>query len=62
MASHPVSDEVAATLCAFVAGGDGPTHSVLTGVFGRAGYGRVAPTTETTRNCNRTSKTVYVAP
>ena len=43
MASHPVSDEVAATLCAFVAGGDGPTHSVLTGVFGRAGYGPVAP-------------------
>ena len=43
MASHPVSDEVAATLGAFVAGGDGPTHSVLTGVFGRAGYGRVAP-------------------
>ena len=43
MTSHPVSDEVAATLGAFVAGGDGPTHSVLTGVFGRAGYGRVAP-------------------
>ena len=43
MTSHPVSDEVAATLCAFVAGGDGPTHSVLTSVFDRVGYGRVAP-------------------
>ena len=43
MASHPVSDEVAATLGAFVADGDGPRHSDLTGVFGRAGYGRAAP-------------------
>ena len=43
MAKHPVSDEVAATLGAFVSGGAGPRHSVLTRVFGRTGYGNVAP-------------------
>jgi hypothetical protein len=43
MAKHPVSDEVAATLGAFVAGGAGPRHSVLTRVFGRTGYGKAAP-------------------
>ena len=43
MTSHPVSDEVAATLGGFVSGGAGPRHSVLTRVFGRAGYGHVAP-------------------
>ena len=43
MSRHPVSDEVAATLGAFVTGGDGPRHSVLTGVFGRTGYANAAP-------------------
>ena len=42
MSKHPVSDEVAATLGAFVSGGDGPRHSVLTRVFGAAGYGEAA--------------------
>lgn len=36
MTSHPVSDEVAATRCAFAAGGDEATHPVLTSVFDRA--------------------------
>ena len=43
MSRHPVSDEVAATLGAFLAGGDGPRHTVLTRVFGRTGYANVAP-------------------
>lgn len=43
MARHPVSDEVAATLGAFVTGGDGPRHSVLTRVFARTGYASAAP-------------------
>ena len=43
MAHHPVSDEVAATLGAFVAGGTGPRHTVLTRVFTRTGYIRAAP-------------------
>ena len=43
MSRHPVSDEVAATLGAFVTGGDGPRHSVLTRVFGRTGYASAAP-------------------
>jgi hypothetical protein len=41
--NHPVSDEVGAALGAFVAGGVGPRHAVLTRVFTRAGYGRAAP-------------------
>ncbi len=40
---HPVSDEIAATLGAFVSGGDGPTHTVLTQIFDRTGYGSIAP-------------------
>ena len=40
---HPVSDEIAATLGAFVSGGDGPRHTVLTRVFDQTGYGRAAP-------------------
>ena len=43
MSRHPVSDEVAATLGAFVTGGYGPRHSVLTRVFGRTGYASAAP-------------------
>lgn len=43
MAKHPVSDDVAAALGAFVGGGAGPTHSKLGRAFGRAGYGDVAP-------------------
>ena len=43
MAQHPVSDEVAATLGAFVAGGAGPRHTVLTRVFTRTGYASAAP-------------------
>ncbi len=43
MSRHPVSDEIAATLGAFVTGGDGPRHSVLTRVFARSGYGSAAP-------------------
>jgi|CXWL01.1.fsa_nt_gi hypothetical protein len=42
MAKHPVSDEIAATLGAFVTGGAGPRHSVLTRVFGRTGYEKAA--------------------
>ena len=43
MSRHPVSDEVAATLGAFVTGGVGPRHSVLTRVFTRTGYASAAP-------------------
>ena len=43
MSRHPVSDEVAAALGAFLAGGVGPRHTVLTRVFGRTGYAKVAP-------------------
>ena len=43
MSRHPVSDEVAATLGAFLTGGHGPRHTVLTRVFGRTGYARSAP-------------------
>ena len=39
---YPVSDEIASTLAAFVSGG-GPTHSNLTQVFERTGYGSAAP-------------------
>jgi hypothetical protein len=38
MTGPPVSEEIAAALGAFFAGGSGPTHSALTGVFGSAGY------------------------
>ena len=38
-----MNQDVAATLGAFVAGGTGPFHTVLTEVFTRAGYGSVAP-------------------
>lgn len=40
---HPVSPEIGATLGAFVSGGVGPRHSVLSRVFDRAGFGHVAP-------------------
>ena len=40
---YPVSDEIAATLGAFVLGGHGPTHSNLTQVFERTSYGSAAP-------------------
>lgn len=43
MSKHAVSDEVGAALGAFVAGGVGPRHSVLSRIFGRAGYGDAAP-------------------
>ena len=43
MSRHPVGSEVAATLGAFVTGGDGPRHSVLTRVFARTGYVDAAP-------------------
>ena len=43
MSKHPVNDEVAAALGAFVSGGDGPTHTMLTRAFTRAGYGSVRP-------------------
>lgn len=43
MSEHPVSPEVAAAFAGFVVGGNGPTHSTLSRVFGRAGYGHVAP-------------------
>lgn len=43
MSKYPVSDEVGAALGAFVAGGGGPRHSVLSRVFARAGYGDAAP-------------------
>lgn len=40
---HPVSPEVGAALGAFVAGGAGPRHAVLSRVFDGAGYGGAAP-------------------
>lgn len=40
---YPISDEIAATLGAFVSGGAGPTHTKLTQVFDRTGYGSIAP-------------------
>lgn len=43
VSKYPVSDEVGAALGAFVAGGVGPRHSVLSRVFARAGYGHAAP-------------------
>lgn len=43
MTDYPVSDEVAASLGAFCRGGSGPTHTALTQVFKRCGYGDVAP-------------------
>jgi hypothetical protein len=43
MGRHPVSDEIAETLGAFVAGGAGPRHSTLTRFFARTGYGSAAP-------------------
>ena len=43
MTVHPVSDEVGAALGAFVAGGAGPRHAVLSRIFARAGYGSAAP-------------------
>ncbi len=42
MVQHPVSREIAATLGAFVEGGAGPYHRVLTEVFERTGYGSAA--------------------
>ncbi len=43
MSKFPVSDEVGAALGAFVAGGAGPRHAVLSRIFARAGYGNAAP-------------------
>lgn len=43
MARYPVSDEVAAALGAFVAGGIGPKHSTLSRLFVRTGYQAAAP-------------------
>lgn len=43
MSGHPVSDEVGAALGAFVAGGTGPRHAVLSRIFARAGYSDAAP-------------------
>lgn len=45
MGQHPVSNEVGAALGAFLAGGAGPSHSALTRVFERTGYGGAAPRT-----------------
>lgn len=43
MSDHPVSHEVAACFGAFFTGGSGPTHSALSRVFDRTGYGDAAP-------------------
>jgi hypothetical protein len=43
LSKHPVSDEVGAALGAFVAGGAGPRHAVLSRIFTQAGYGSAAP-------------------
>lgn len=43
MSKHPVSHEVAACFASLFWGGSGPTHSRLTTVFERAGYGYAAP-------------------
>ncbi|MEP7223758.1 MAG: abortive infection family protein [Actinomycetota bacterium] len=43
MPDPPVSDEIGAALGAFFAGGSGPTHSTLTGVFQGSGYARADP-------------------
>ena len=42
MAIYPVSDEIAAALGAFYRGGSGPTHTALSRVFMRCGYGNEA--------------------
>lgn len=42
MSKFPVSDEVGAALGAFVSGGAGPRHAVLSRIFARAGYGDAA--------------------
>jgi len=41
MPGPPVSDEIAGALGLFFHGGSGPSHSTLSGVFTRAGYGDV---------------------
>jgi len=41
MSSAPVSDEIAGALGQFLHGGIGPSHTTLTGVFTRAGFGDV---------------------
>jgi len=43
VADHPVNHEIAACFGAFFTGGTGPTHSKLSRVFERTGYGDVAP-------------------
>ncbi len=43
MGKDPASDEVGAALGAFVVGGAGPRHSVLSRIFAQAGYGAAAP-------------------
>ncbi len=43
MTSHPVSTEIGAALASFVEGGAGPTHSALSGVFQRSGFGTASP-------------------
>ncbi len=41
MSSNPVSDEIVGALGQFLHGGIGPSHSTLTGVFTRAGFGDI---------------------
>lgn len=43
MTQPPVSDEIAGALGRFFYGGSGPSHSTLSGVFFRAGYGGEDP-------------------
>lgn len=43
MSTSPVNDEVAASLGAFCRGGYGPTHTALSAVFKRCGYGDAVP-------------------
>ena len=43
MAAHPVCQEVGGALAAFVAGGVGPRHAVLSRVFAQTGYAKAAP-------------------
>ena len=63
---YPVSNEIAATLGAFVSGGDGPTHTNLSQVFDQTGYGFAAPYNFNSKNqqlnkVNRVRLTIQAA-
>ncbi len=56
MAATPVSDEIAGALGRFFYGGAGPSHSTLTGIFMRAGYGDADPYTPSDGTPNKEAR------